>query len=272
MAMALYSRWLTENSLTRPVVVCLHGFAGDSSTWEELAPGMSRWGDVLAVDLPGHGGSPPPDTGNRMGHCVTGLEAVLVSQGIHPRQNPRPLWWVGYSMGGRAALNLACRKPHLAARLVLVSATAGLETADEREARLREDEALAQAILEGGMESFVADWLARPLFAGLRQLPPLVFRRERAMRLAQNPQGLAACLEAMGTGAMAPVWGSLPQLAMPVLLAAGREDPKFAGLAQKMAGLIPHSRLALIPGAGHAPHTEQPQRFIQAVGDFFSAN
>ena len=51
--------------------------------------------------------------------------------------------WLGYSMGGRYALHVALRHPELVRRLVLVSATGGIDDPAERAARREGDEALA---------------------------------------------------------------------------------------------------------------------------------
>ena len=43
--------------------------------------------------------------------------------------------WCGYSMGGRIALLVALNHPELVQHLILVSATAGIESADDRAER-----------------------------------------------------------------------------------------------------------------------------------------
>jgi 2-succinyl-6-hydroxy-2,4-cyclohexadiene-1-carboxylate synthase len=85
----------------------------------------------------------------------------------------------------------------------------------------------------------------------------------QARRLAQDPWGLARSLRAMGTGSMRPLWDDLPQ-ATPFEAVAGADDAKFAALARRMAD-TPSVRVHLIDGAGHAPHLEQPARFVQKM-------
>ena len=91
----------------RPVLALLHGFAGDGTAWAPVRDGLRSLGPTLAIDLIGHGQSPAPDDPRRyrMEACLDDLEAVLKRLGIPAA------WWVGYSMGGRTALQLAVHKP-----------------------------------------------------------------------------------------------------------------------------------------------------------------
>ena len=60
---------------------------------------------------------------------------------------------------------------------------------------------------------------------------------------------------------------------MPVLVLAGADDAKFAALAERMAGEIgANAHLALIDGAGHAAHLEQPDHFLAAVQPWLAAH
>jgi 2-succinyl-6-hydroxy-2,4-cyclohexadiene-1-carboxylate synthase len=174
---------------------------------------------------------------------------------------PAPATWVGYSMGGRAALHVALAHPELVRKLVLISTSAGIEDHAEREARRRSDEAIADRIERGGDEGlhdFLSEWLSQPIFATLpKELAGL------PERLAANTAaGLASSLRLAGAGAQEPLWGRLPELAarrLPVLLVAGELDAKYSYNAQQMAEMIgPTAAVAIITGAGHACHLERP--------------
>ncbi|MCZ6534287.1 MAG: 2-succinyl-6-hydroxy-2,4-cyclohexadiene-1-carboxylate synthase [SAR324 cluster bacterium] len=248
----------------RPVLVLLHGFTGSGDSWRPVREGLRGLGPTIAVDLAGHGASPaPPEPGQySMGACLDQLEALMERLGVSGA------WWVGYSMGGRVALQMAARKPALVQGLVLVSATAGLSDEVARKARVAADEELAGAILSGGMEAFVERWLSNPLFSGLRKLPPEQRAEQRRQRLACNPLGLANSLRGMGSGAMPPLWERLAGINVPALLLAGGEDAKFSALAVQLKAGLPRATLRIIPGVNHLPHVEAPGAFLDAVNAF----
>jgi pimeloyl-ACP methyl ester carboxylesterase len=56
---------------------------------------------------------------------------------------------------------------------------------------------------------------------------------------------------------------------MPILVITG-DDDRIVPTANsvKLAGVVPNSKLAIIPNAGHVPHEEQPALFMQAVDEF----
>ncbi|MDH4121158.1 MAG: 2-succinyl-6-hydroxy-2,4-cyclohexadiene-1-carboxylate synthase [Deltaproteobacteria bacterium] len=255
-----------------PVFVMLHGFAGDGSAWEPVAEGLRRMGSVLLVDLPGHGenhlpGGPEDCT---MEACLGGLEDMLIREKL--LGGGVPLWWMGYSMGGRLALYTAIHRPTWVNGLVVESGSPGIQDLAERQARRELDEAMARVILERGMESFVEEWLSNPMFRGLKRLAPQIWTAERNRRLAQNPVGLAASLRGMGTGAMLPLWDRLPEIRVPTLLLAGMEDSPYVSLAGQMAGAIPGAAVELIPHAVHLPHVERPEAFLLQVARFVASH
>jgi 2-succinyl-6-hydroxy-2,4-cyclohexadiene-1-carboxylate synthase len=169
--------------------------------------------------------------------------------------------YAGYSMGGRLCLRLAIDRPDLVHALVLVSATPGIEDASERAARVASDERWAARAEHDGVDGFLAAWLAQPMFATVPpDAPGLADRR------TLTPAFLAACLRRLGTGAMAPMWDRLPEVAMPVLLVTGTRDEKFTAIARRMLERLPDATHRELDG-GHALPLEQPE----ALGELLAA-
>lgn len=264
MSVRLHTEWHGDRSAGHTPLLLLHGFAGDGSAWEPVRKGLATAGPALCVDLIGHGRSPAPDDPAQytLDACLGDLEAVLRAE------RTGPVWAIGYSMGGRVALNLALARPRLLRGLVLVSTHAGLEISSERAARAEEDDELARRILNEGMEWFVEYWLNLPLFHSLWRIPEERFNAEHQRRLNQRPEGLAHSLRGMGAGRMAPLWNRLAEVDLPTLIVTGGEDERYSRLGARMATLIPGAVLARIPDAGHAVHTEQPEAFVRAVTGF----
>ncbi|HSR42395.1 MAG TPA: alpha/beta fold hydrolase, partial [Longimicrobiales bacterium] len=140
-------------------VVLLHGFTGSSGTWDSwILHGLSDSFRVLAVDLPGHGGSPDPPEDYSVKKLVRDLGRLLEREGLERAA------WIGYSMGGRMALAQTILAPESVDRVVLESASPGLSTEAERAARRESDRKLASRIRSRGMEAFVEEWMAQPFF------------------------------------------------------------------------------------------------------------
>ena len=224
-------------------LLLLHGFTATGRSWapvRRLLDGQ-RYPAVLAPDL----------------------RAPSIPDQVAQLRQSEPYALCGYSMGGRIALHLALSRPDLVARLVLVSATAGIEDAAERAARRAADERLAEEVERDGAEAFARRWAAGPLFAGQ---PPEVARAAHEDRLRSDAATLAASLRGLGTGVMEPVWDRLHELTMPATILAGEHDPKFRTIGERLARELPEGRLRVVPGAGHALHLERPEAVAAALG------
>jgi 2-succinyl-6-hydroxy-2,4-cyclohexadiene-1-carboxylate synthase len=230
-----------------PPIVLVHGFTQTSNTWDHVAKRLAARHTVITVDLPGHGASDEVRADVSTAADLLGWTAGRAT-------------YVGYSMGGRVSLQLAVTKPDLVDRLVLVSATAGIDDPGERADRRHADEQLAASIERDGLNAFLDRWLALPLFA---TLPP--DSAGLAERRRNTADGLASSLRLAGTGTQDPLWEWLGQLVMPVLVVAGARDAKYVALAERMAQLIPGATYEAIEGAGHAVHLEQPDEFVRAL-------
>ena len=97
-----------------PVVVLIHGVTSSSASWGRVAPYLSRRFTVLAPDLIGHGESAKPKGDYSLGAYASGLRDLLGALG-HERAT-----FVGHSLGGGIAMQLAYQFPELCERLVLV--------------------------------------------------------------------------------------------------------------------------------------------------------
>lgn len=247
-----------------PPLLLLHGFTGSSAAWDSLRPELEPRFTVIAVDLPGHGRSSAPADHSRFAlhHLAQDLVRLMDTVGVHRAGV------LGYSMGGRAALQLALSFPERVAALLLESATPGIESAQDRGVRIDSDFALADMIERDGVESFVHFWERLPIWSTQATLPSDVSESVHARRLANEPTGLANSLRGAGAGSRPSVAPQLGSLSMPTLLIAGALDPKFVDLAHLMQQTIPHARAEIIAGAGHTVHLEKPAEFMAIVDDF----
>jgi 2-succinyl-6-hydroxy-2,4-cyclohexadiene-1-carboxylate synthase len=244
-------------------VVILHGFTGSSQTMSGVARALeSRW--TICVDLVGHGRSDAPleVAPYGMRRCVRQVVGAMDALGASHSH------LLGYSMGGRVALELCATHPRRVASALVVGTSTGIADPEQRRARVRDDEALADAILRDGVPAFVDRWMALPLFASQRRLGPAALAEAREQRLCNRAHALANSLRGMGAGAQEPLQARLASLTVPVCLAVGDEDAKFRAIGADLARRIPRGRLAIIEKAGHAAHLENPDAFGDLVESF----
>ncbi len=249
----------------QPPLVLLHGFTGSAASWGAYLDTFAAHGmRVIALDMLGHGQSDAPQQAQRYSieHCCADILAVVQALGIAPHEAVL----LGYSMGGRIALYTALSGYFRA--LILESASAGIEQAQEREQRRQNDERLAERIEREGVPAFVAYWEQLPLFASQQALANEVRNTVHVQRLHNRAIGLANSLRGVGTGTQPALYDQLPTFQLPVLLLAGELDQKFVATAQRMAQLLPQAELHIIEGSGHTIHLEQPAQFERHVLDF----
>lgn len=247
-----------------PPLLLLHGFTGSREEWADLIPRLAPLREVLAVDLIGHGRAPAPADPARytMERCVADLLALLDALGIGRADV------LGYSMGGRVALQLAAAAPGRVGSLILESTSPGIADPAERAARAASDDELADRIEREGLAWFVDHWAALPLFASQAALPAGVLAALRERRLRGSAVGYANSLRGMGAGRQSSLWERLPDLGVPALLIGGELDAKYAAILEHMSRLMPQARHVTVPGAGHAVHLERREAFTKLVVGF----
>ncbi len=250
---------LDDRSDKLPLLL-LHGFTGQGENWNDIRAGLPL--PTLTIDFPGHGRSEVPAAPEDYQMEPTAERIIQIV-----RQYGR-VHLLGYSMGGRMALYLACHYPGDFAKIILESTSPGLATAAERAARRSRDADLAERIERDGVEAFVDFWENIPLFASQKRLPAGVQAYHRALRLQNNRVGLANSLRGMGTGSQPSLWDALGEVGSDALLIAGELDAKYVTINQRMAERLPNARLEVVSDAGHTVHLEQPTRYTELITEF----
>src|SRR5664279_2054268 len=98
-----------------PTVFLLHGIGGDWRSWEPVLDGLARQHRVVAVDLPGHGGSAKGAGDYSLGALASALRDLGGALGIERATV------IGHSLGGGVSMQFAYQFPERCERLVLVS-------------------------------------------------------------------------------------------------------------------------------------------------------
>lgn len=240
----------------RPLLM-LHGFMGSGLDFANVICALGDRHSCLTLDLPGHGqtlwdGSFDMPT--------TAAKIIATAESL----TLPPATLCGYSLGGRIALYLALHYPERFPRVILESASPGLQDVQQRRDRQTLDHQRA-AEIESDFPGFVRRWYEQPLFASLRERPDFeAMVQGRSQH--RDPQGLGRSLREVGSGVQPSLWRKLAQHRQPILAIVGERDLKFRAIAQAMQTASGGSfQVKIIPNAGHNVHLEQPQAFAEAI-------
>jgi pimeloyl-ACP methyl ester carboxylesterase len=242
-------------------LVLVHGLGHTWRGWKPMLPLLEPRFDVLAVDLPGFGHSPPlPDgvapTAEALADAV---ERELDAAGFQTAHV------AGNSLGGWIALELARRRR---ARTVTAISPLGLGLPRENRWGLGMLMGMRWAVLNSpAPEPLLRTALGRTLFAG-----PALGKPWRAdpddmleqSRLFGEAPGFLATADAVAD--RQPL--GLGDIDCPVLLLWGTKDLiLLPRQGRRFERLIPGAELRYLKGLGHTPMSDDPEVLAEAIGE-----
>lgn len=238
-----------------PWLVFLHGFSGDRDEWRTVGESFPAW-PRLYLALPGHGGSADIAVDG-----FTGVSELL--QATLNSYNILDYWLIGYSLGGRVAMNFACQPRAGLRGLIVEGGHPGLQDEASRQARLINDSAWAERFRREPLAQVFADWYQQPVFASLNaaQRASLV-----ALRRRNNGATLAVMLEATSLARQADLRPSLQARDFPFHYLCGERDAKFRAIAQALA-----ADTHIIHHAGHNAHRDNPAAVIACLAQILAS-
>ena len=222
-------------------VVLIHGYAGDLDNWLFNIEALAARGPVIAIDLPGHGGSTKAVGDGALKTLAAAVAEALEASGVGAAHI------VGHSLGGAVAARLAADQPDKVRRLTLICPAYLPGTA------------LAEDFLTGVAESQRAKDL-KPWLEQLFADPSAVTRDmvEDMLKFKRTDgveEALAALRDRMVSGEdAAALRADLHDLPQTLVIASDADQ--IVG-APDEAALPRQFRVAWIEGAGHMPHLEQ---------------
>jgi pimeloyl-ACP methyl ester carboxylesterase len=250
-----------------PVVMMIHGLAGQAHVFDGIANILAAKHHVYCLDVRGRGesewGAPEQYT---IDTYVADLEAIRAALGL------QRFALVGTSMGGLVAMQYAPKYPERVERAVLNDI--GPEV----------DPAGVQRIL-----SYVGN--APEMFAGMKAVvkyfrehyAPMVqhladdqlveFARYNVRRSDSGVYVWKMDPAIRTTPAAPPAldpWDAFKAMTCPVLILRGAEsDVLSAEIARKMVEALPGAKLVEVPGVGHAPVLTEPVA-VKALEEFLA--
>jgi pimeloyl-ACP methyl ester carboxylesterase len=251
-----------------PVLILLHGFASSLYTWNPVMQSLAQQCTVIAFDRPGFGLSERPLAWR--GKNPYGMDAqVDLVIALLDHFGVKQAILMGNSAGGTVAMQVALDHPERVSSLILV------------------DPAVYHG---GGVPAWLLTILGTPQ---MRHLGPLFARqilsrgRNVIKYVYHDPARMSPDMEEYYlkpfkvenwdkslwefTLASHPVGlaDRLSELNQPCLVITGDDDrivPTRESI--RLASELPDGRLIVIENAGHVPHEEQPQLFMNAVADY----
>ncbi len=263
-----------------PPLLLIHGWGGSSRYWMGAFVTLSSAYDVIALDLPGFGDSPPP----RGPAGVLAMAGVVCAAAEALGLGPAVVG--GHSYGAAVALAVAQACPERVSRLALVSF--GLPRSPEEAAlfagvhlQLRAGAALWAPWLE-----LWQPWLAavRPWAQAFWTTPPLpaLIAAQAVYSLPEVPYEALAlgaadlvamdarvALEAASSTGDPAIAAAARAVTAPALVISGRDDQLFPPSASAaLAQALPTGGHVLLERCGHVPMAERPGQFYTALGAF----
>jgi pimeloyl-ACP methyl ester carboxylesterase len=264
---------LVAGERSDPAVVLVHGGGLDSAelSWCELIPALSDDYRVYAVDLPGYGDSDPPERVPTTDYYVRVLERFLDAEGV---DSPA---LVGVSLGGAISLGYALDHPDDVSALVAIDSYGlggsvpggSLGALFVRLPRLSEwswrATARSRTLAYFAVRAIVAYGNVR------RRVVDEVY--EAAAENDGSAWRAFQRAEVGFTGLRTNYVDRLPDLAVPTLFVHGEDDRLVPSAWSVRAGsLVPAAEVRILPGCGHWPPREQPQRVNSLVRVFLQSN
>jgi pimeloyl-ACP methyl ester carboxylesterase len=227
----------------RAVLIMLPGLMCDASVFSHQMAGLADLAEVRVPNLFGYDS------------LVDMAQAVLADA-------PPRFALLGFSMGGRVALEVARLAPERLSHLVLMDT--GLPPAKPGEAQQRQG--LVDLAYTEGLAALAAQWLPATLYPPRKDDPALIGPLT-AMVCRGTPEIHEKHVRALMTRPdAAPV---LPMITCPTLAVAGRFDK---GTPYEnhvlMAAAIKNGEAAVIEESGHFASVEQPEAFTRVLRDW----
>lgn len=216
-------------------LVLVHGLGMSSDSFRRLLPLLVPDFYVIAIDLPGSGGSAKPKAALTLDDLVRVLIGWLDALGLERVD------LLGHSLGAQVVGRLAARHPERVHRLVLVSCPPDPSAPKAWQNLLR----LAR---DATMEPF--EVILQSAQDYVRVIPSSMWRTlKKALRA--DAQDVAR------------------RIPVPTLVVRGERDPVITQeWAEQMTALIPDSELRIVTGGTHGVQGQSPDRLGEIIRDF----
>ena len=255
----LASTWHSNRNDGQAVpVIFLHGLLGSQGDWQGVLTLLQNFPQFrpLTIDLPFHGKSK-----NIACQDFADLRAQL-HQTLMTLLGDTPFFLVGYSLGGRVALDYTfhVKNPHLLGT-ILEGTNIGLKTEAECKARWQNDQHWANRFRTETITQVLNDWYQQPVFAHLDACKRSILIEQRQHNSGKN---IAQMLESTSLAKQQNFADFLNTREKNITFFIGEKDQKFRQIA--IENQLVHR---LIHNAGHNSHDENSLGFVKELVEQF---
>ena len=234
-------------------IFCIHGNFQTSKVWQshedrlkaEISDLEVVTEDLYAKQFEGFDGW-TEDFCNRVESEANGEKSILL----------------GYSLGGRLALQACVHQPDLWQAVVVAGADPGLGSEEEKRFQLDRDRNWAERLKREPLEKLADEWDEQPVFGGFENQAPRTLSE-------MDPSKLSQQFEVFSKGLQQNLVPKLAELKSPsVLFLSGEKDKKYQGIGETLAKSSPVVKAQVVADAGHRVPWENPESFVRLLIDF----
>ena len=246
-----------------PPIVFVHGLCCSHTDWRHQVDHFARRHMTVAIDLPGHGASPPGADAASIEQCGMDVEALLRALALPPAV------LVGHSMGCRVVLDAGLRAPEHVAGIVLVDGSRFGPGMTQ----------VFQAAFAAGEYRALLRELFEQMFTARSDPATVAAAIERALAVPEDV-GRALLLSLVRYD-VDNLEGALERTAKPLLvlqttfvdrnrerasMSPGQTTPYLDLIRAK----VPGARIEVLPGVGHFPQLDAPAESNKVLESFLA--
>ena len=253
----------TSGDPKKPLIIFIHGFMGSHHDWDYFISKIEKKYYCASLDLPGHGKTPLSlKSFEELSFNIKNLIQIL---------NKSNCYIVGYSLGGRIALDFFNRCPELISGIILESCHPGLKDAGEKIQRLKFDKKLFSHFTNQDKDNFfnfLNQWYKLPLFGSISNHKS--FGKLLEKRMENNPIKMKAFANYFSLGNQDYFFPTICKSKVPILYITGDQDEKYTAIGKKLSKKSKSLKHSIIKNTSHNTHFEKPLEFERLMLDFLN--
>lgn len=248
-----------------PPALLVHGNPATMSLWSPLAERLREHRTLYLVDLPGFGGTPPPEAPEE--YALERLARTLLAfADLHGLER---FDLVGHSFGGAISITMAALAPERVRTLAALTPLTDAPPPLARLARSRAAIGTSDFIWRhapGRLRRWtIRNWAHVSYGAG--------YTRARALRIAEegnrpdllrSVSNLAAHADYKRYGELIEAPGTLGTMPL-LLVGAGRDRVIPFAHFMRLAARLPHATVHVFPRSGHVPIWQYPDEIAKLI-------